>query len=124
MDKFRDLFRSRPPVEESEPDDRGLEFFEDPFDGHAVRIPVEDSIDLHTFDPAQTRDVLEAYLDEVCRFGFASVRIIHGKGSGVQRRIVRAFLDRHPFVTEYHDAPEDRGGWGATVVYMDADRNS
>jgi len=75
-------------------------------------------IDLHTFRPQETRDVVVSYLEEAADRGFASVRIVHGRGKGVQRRIVRSVLEKHPLVTSFHDDYPGRGGWGATVVNL------
>ena len=86
--------------------------------GFAVAMPIEDFIDLHTFDPRETREVVTAYLDEAVESGFESVRIIHGKGHGVQRNIVHSLLSKHPNVTRFHNAPPETGGWGATIVYL------
>ena len=79
-----------------------------------VEIPIEDWIDLHTFLPAEVAAVVEEYLAQARRKGFRQVRIIHGRGIGVQREIVRAILSRHPEVIAFTDAP-DRG---ATVVQL------
>jgi dsDNA-specific endonuclease/ATPase MutS2 len=62
--------------------------------------------------------VVEAYLDEARRADFRSVRIIHGKGIGVQREMVRKILERIPFVIDWTDAPPDAGGLGATIVRL------
>jgi dsDNA-specific endonuclease/ATPase MutS2 len=62
--------------------------------------------------------VVEAYLEEAHRLGFHALRIIHGRGIGVQREIVRSVLARTDFVLDYHDAPAEAGGWGATVVTL------
>jgi hypothetical protein len=83
-----------------------------------VEIPVEDSIDLHTFSPADIPDVVRDYLEAAHERGMREVRIIHGRGIGVQRERVRSTLSRHPLVSSFHDAPPGRGGWGATVAYM------
>lgn len=83
-----------------------------------VVLPVEDSIDLHPFRPAETASVVEEYLAEAAARGFQEVRIVHGRGIGAQRRIVRAVLSRSPLVLEFRDAPPERGGWGATVVLL------
>ena len=83
-----------------------------------VRIPIGDVFDLHTVPPPDVGPVVEAYLEEAHRLGFHFVRIIHGRGIGVQREIVRAILARTPFVTSYGDAPIESGGWGATVVTL------
>jgi dsDNA-specific endonuclease/ATPase MutS2 len=83
-----------------------------------VRIEITDIIDLHTISPREVRKVLEEYLSEARRAGFRSVRIIHGKGAGVQREIVRGVLGRTPFVIEWMDAPPQAGGSGATVAHL------
>jgi dsDNA-specific endonuclease/ATPase MutS2 len=81
-----------------------------------VRIPITDVFDLHTVPPREVKPVLEAYLEEAHRLGFRALRIIHGRGIGVQREVVRSVLSRTPFVTRFADAPAEAGGWGATVV--------
>jgi dsDNA-specific endonuclease/ATPase MutS2 len=81
-----------------------------------VRIPVDGVLDLHTFRPAEVADLVEEYLDTCRTEGIYQVRIIHGKGKGVQRRIVRSLLERLDYVTDYRDAEGLAGGWGATVV--------
>ena len=83
-----------------------------------VEIPVEDSIDLHPFPPRDVPDVVDAYLEVAVEKGFTEVRLIHGRGIGVQRDRVQKLLARHPLVSGFHDAPADRGGWGATVTYL------
>jgi len=83
-----------------------------------VEIPVEDSIDLHSFPPRDVPDIVNAYLDEASEKGFTEVRLIHGRGIGVQRDRVQKLLARHPLVSGFHDAPPDRGGWGATIAYI------
>ncbi|MBI5418839.1 MAG: Smr/MutS family protein [Deltaproteobacteria bacterium] len=82
------------------------------------RVPIEDHIDLHTFAPEEVTALLEDYLEAVARAGFRQVRIIHGRGIGVQRRIVRSVLSRHPLVEAFGDAPPEAGGWGATMVLL------
>ena len=81
-------------------------------------LPLEDRLDLHPFRPRDVRSVVEEYLREARAAGFTEVRLIHGKGVGVQREIVRSLLGRHPDVLEYADAPGERGGWGATLVVL------
>ena len=71
-------------------------------------IPIEDSIDLHTFQPREIRIVVEEYLFQAVRRGFREVRIIHGRGIGVQREIVRSILEKDPRVVSFRDSP-DRG---------------
>jgi dsDNA-specific endonuclease/ATPase MutS2 len=83
-----------------------------------IRIPVTDVFDLHSVPPRDVRAVVEEYLGEAQRLGLKALRIIHGRGIGTQREIVRAILARTPFVTDYRDAPLDAGGWGATIVTL------
>jgi dsDNA-specific endonuclease/ATPase MutS2 len=83
-----------------------------------LRIPIEDALDLHTFAPADIPSVVDEYLEEARERGFREVRLIHGRGRGVQRRIVQSVLARHPLVERFADAPPERGGWGATVVWL------
>jgi dsDNA-specific endonuclease/ATPase MutS2 len=83
-----------------------------------VRIPVTDIFDLHSVPPRDVGPVVEEYLLEVRRLGLKALRIIHGRGIGVQREIVRAVLARTSWVAEYGDAPAEAGGWGATVVTL------
>jgi dsDNA-specific endonuclease/ATPase MutS2 len=92
----------------------------DPFDPfpEPVTIPITDVFDLHTIQPRDVKRVVEEYLKEARRLGFRSVRIIHGKGIGVQREMVRAILGRTPFVTDWTDAPPEAGGFGATIVRL------
>ena len=83
-----------------------------------IRIPITDVFDLHTVQPKEVEAVVEAYLEEAQRLEIKSLRIIHGRGKGVQRQIVRAVLARTPFVLAFGDAPPEVGGWGATVVKL------
>ena len=84
-------------------------------------LPLEDVLDLHPFAPHEVRSVVEEYLSQCCAAGLTVVRLIHGKGMGVQRESLRALLARLPFVRAFHDAPPETGGWGATVVTLHAD---
>jgi DNA-nicking Smr family endonuclease len=88
------------------------------FQNRVVRIPIEDSIDLHTFQPKEIPSLLKEYLSECQKKGVLEVRIIHGKGKGVQRTIVHSFLERSPLVDSYETAPLEAGAWGATLVYL------
>jgi len=92
----------------------------DPFDPfpEPVRVEITDVFDLHSVPPREVRAVVEEYLFQARAAGFRRVRIIHGKGVGVQRETVRALLSRTPFVEHFSDAPVEAGGWGATVVRM------
>jgi dsDNA-specific endonuclease/ATPase MutS2 len=95
----------------------------DPFDPfpEPIAIPITDVFDLHTIQPRDVKLVVEEYLHEAQRLGFDSVRIIHGKGIGVQREMVRAILQRTPFVLDWDDASPDAGGLGATIVRLRSD---
>ena len=92
----------------------------DPFNPFAepVRVEITDVFDLHTIAPRDVKRVVEEYLREAHAAGFRSVRIIHGKGVGVQREMVLSILRRTPFVEAWTDAPPERGGWGATVAHL------
>jgi dsDNA-specific endonuclease/ATPase MutS2 len=83
-----------------------------------VRIPVTDVLDLHSVPPRDVAGVVEAYLEEAALLGFKALRIIHGRGIGVQRETVRRTLARTPLVASFTDAPTEAGGWGATVVTL------
>jgi dsDNA-specific endonuclease/ATPase MutS2 len=90
---------------------------DDPFP-EPVRIPIEDVLDLHSVSPRDVKAVVEEYLSEANRLGFKALRIIHGRGIGVQRELVRSLLKSTPFVLSYADAPVEAGGWGATIVTL------
>jgi len=90
---------------------------EPPFSDPVV-LPLEDSIDLHPFQPRDIPSVIEEYLQQCIDAGILEVRLIHGKGKGVQRDIVRSLLEKHPAVASFHDAPAEAGSWGATVVIL------
>lgn len=89
-------------------------------EGDVFVMPIEDSIDLHAFRPRDVLAVVTDYLEEAAKRGFREVRLIHGRGKGVQRANVHALLLEHPLVECYRDAPSTRGGWGATVVELRA----
>lgn len=95
----------------------------DPFDPfpEPVVLEITDVLDLHQFAPRDVRLVVEEYLSEARSRGFRQVRIIHGKGVGVQRELVRSALARAPFVEHFADAPPEAGGWGATVARLRLD---
>jgi DNA-nicking Smr family endonuclease len=86
--------------------------------GEPIHLPIEDSLDLHAIAPADVGEAVAGYLEACWERGFREVRIIHGRGTGVQREIVRSLLARSPHVTAFADAPGERGGWGATVVTL------
>ena len=96
---------------QNDPDD--LNPFPEP-----VEIEITDIFDLHTIPPREVKAVVEEYLHEAHRLGFRALRIVHGRGIGVQRETVRAVLGRSEFVADFRDAPAEAGGWGATVVTL------
>ncbi|MBW3564772.1 MAG: Smr/MutS family protein [Acidobacteria bacterium] len=83
-----------------------------------VEIPIEDFIDLHPFRPREIRDVVLDYLECAREKGFREVRLIHGKGIGVQRRIIRSLLEELDFVESFRDGGPGGGEWGATIVTL------
>lgn len=89
-----------------------------------IVIEFRDVIDLHSIPPRQVRAVVEDYLEEAQRRRVRWVRIIHGRGIGVQRETVRSILSRTPFVADFRDAPAEAGSWGATIVTLAADSES
>lgn len=88
----------------------------------AVILPIEDSLDLHAFHPQDVSSVVAEYLRECFLRGFREVRIIHGRGIGVQREIVRSVLEESPYVASYYQAPPESGGWGATIAVLARNR--
>ena len=84
-----------------------------------VRIPIGSEFDLHSVPSCDLKPVVEEYLIEARRAGLVALRIIHGRGIGVRRETVRAILARTPFVIDFHDAPAEAGGWGATLVTLE-----
>jgi dsDNA-specific endonuclease/ATPase MutS2 len=87
-------------------------------DSEPIRIPITDVFDLHSVPPRDVKVVVEEYLHEAHAAGFRALRIIHGRGIGVQREMVRAVLGRLEFVADFRDAPAEAGGWGATIVTL------
>ena len=83
-----------------------------------VRIPITDVFDLHSVPPRDVQPIIEEYLEEARRMGLKALRIIHGRGIGVQREVVRSILARTEFVENFGDAPPEAGGWGATLVTL------
>ena len=83
-----------------------------------VTIPITDVLDLHSFRPRDVKGALEAYLEEAHRLGLTALRIIHGRGIGVQREMARTVLARTTYVSSFSDAPAEAGGWGATIVNL------
>lgn len=95
-----------------DPDSSDLPFSE------PVVVPIEDSIDLHAFSPKEIPSVVEEYIEQCIQAGIHEVRIIHGRGKGIQRRIVQSILATHPRIASFKDAPPEVGGWGATVAAL------
>jgi DNA-nicking Smr family endonuclease len=118
---LRRLFgASHTPQEQTAPadaDEAPLAPDEDPFD-EPVQLAARDVLDLHSIPPRQIKAVVEEYLRAAREQRFRYVRIVHGKGVGVQREAVRSILSRTPFVLSFGDAPAEAGGWGATVVEL------
>lgn len=90
---------------------------ESPF-SEPIVVPIEDSIDLHAFSPKDVAGVLEEYIEQCIRAGISEIRIVHGRGWGVQRRMVRSLLEKHPRVASFKDAGPESGGWGATAAVL------
>jgi DNA-nicking Smr family endonuclease len=82
----------------------------------AHRVPIEDAIDLHAFAPRDIKSVVEEYVHSAHEAGLREVRLIHGRGKGIQRGIVQQALERHPLVEEFWDAPESH--LGATIARL------
>ena len=83
-----------------------------------VELPITDTLDLHPFRPNEIRDVVNEYLQAARDKGFRQLRLIHGKGKGVQRANVQGLLGKHPLVQSFRDADPMGGGWGATLVEL------
>jgi dsDNA-specific endonuclease/ATPase MutS2 len=87
-------------------------------DSEPFRIPITSEFDLHSVPGPDVKAVVEEYLIEARHAGITALRIIHGRGIGTRREIVRSILSRTPFVIDFRDAPGEAGGWGATVVTL------
>lgn len=85
-------------------------------DTEIVRVPIENTLDLHAFNPRDITSVVDAYVTAAHEAGLREVRLIHGRGKGVQRGIVQQALERHPLVHAFYDAPESH--LGATVAVL------
>jgi len=83
-----------------------------------VELPLSDVLDLHGFPPRDVAEIVRGYLDDAAAAGLLAVRIVHGRGIGVQRASVRALLARDPRVAAFGDLPEHQGGRGATWVEL------
>jgi dsDNA-specific endonuclease/ATPase MutS2 len=82
-----------------------------------VDIPIDGVLDLHTFRPDEVKNLVPDYIECCLAEGITEIRIIHGKGTGVLRELVRKILDRHPSVIKY-GTPSDASSWGATVAEL------
>lgn len=109
------------PSEDAPEEAPGADVFDE---NEPVEIPITDVFDLHTVPPRDVEAIVEAYLEEARARGFQYVRIIHGRGIGVQREIVRKVLGRTEWVDRFEDAPAEAGGWGATCVTLRPDMMS
>ena len=87
-----------------------------------IRVPITDVFDLHSVPPRDVKPIVEAYLEEARKLRLTALRIIHGRGVGVQREIVRRILSKTDFVESFRDAPAEAGGWGATIVTLRGER--
>lgn len=85
----------------------------------ALELPIDGELDLHAFSPRDVPEVVEEYLRACRERGILSVRVVHGRGKGVQRAVVRRLLQGLAGVRSYDDAPPGAGGWGATLVELD-----
>ena len=88
-----------------------------PFDD-AVPLPLDGTLDLHAFPPSEVGSLVAEWLEASHAAGLRALRIVHGKGTGTLRRSVEGILARHPLVASFRTAPEDGGGWGATLVEL------
>lgn len=100
-----------------EPPDVEPEGDDGPFED-VQELEITDVLDLHTFPPREVPDLVRDWLDAAYEKGYREVRIIHGRGTGTQRRTVRTLLERDPRVVDFGDAPVGGGGWGATVATL------
>jgi DNA-nicking Smr family endonuclease len=105
-----------PEDDEPGPGDDGSGIDQD--DGSVVEWPIDGTLDLHLFDPAEVGELVPEYLRACRERGILQVRLVHGKGTGALRRTVQSLLERLPDVAEHKTAGEDAGGWGATLVTL------
>jgi DNA-nicking Smr family endonuclease len=87
-------------------------------DTEPIKLTIDDVLDLHTFHPKDIPNLLEDYFSECMQAGIFSVRIIHGKGKGIQKRRVQKLLKENSLVVSFKDTPPEAGGWGATLVEL------
>lgn len=89
-------------------------------DDDPIQLPIDGVLDLHTFNPRDIKDLIPEYLEACRQRGILQVRIIHGKGRGVLRQTVHSLLAKHPHVRSFTLDHPQHGGWGATIVYLQA----
>jgi DNA-nicking Smr family endonuclease len=92
---------------------------DDPPFSEPVPLPLDGTLDLHTFLPEDVGELVPEWIEACHAAGLRDLRVVHGKGTGALRRSVEAILSRHPLVRSYRTAQEDGGGWGATLVELD-----
>jgi DNA-nicking Smr family endonuclease len=95
---------------------------DDPGDDEAVELPIGEELDLHAFAPRDVPSLVSAYLEACRERGILEVRLVHGRGKGVQRAVVLRLLARIPGVLEIREASPASGGWGATFVKLSAEK--
>ncbi|MFC1849415.1 Smr/MutS family protein [candidate division CSSED10-310 bacterium] len=83
-----------------------------------IEFPIDGTLDLHTFQPREVKELIPDYLAACQERGIFRVRIIHGKGTGTLRRIVQSVLEKNPAVVSFQTGGEDAGGWGSTLVHL------
>ncbi len=106
-----------PKTESLDKSDRDTRRAQEPFE-EPVILPTEDILDLHAFAPKEIPSVVEEYIKQCREAKMSEVRLIHGKGRGIQRAVVQRLLENHPGVISFTDAPPEAGGWGATIVRL------
>ena len=87
-------------------------------DPEPIELPIDGTLDLHTFHPREVKELVPAYLSACQEKGILQVRIIHGKGTGALRRTVHAVLGRLPIVASFNVGGEGAGEWGATICLL------
>ena len=88
-------------------------------DSDAVEIPIDGTLDLHTFNPREVKELLPAYIEECRERGIYEIRVIHGKGTGMLRETVHSILKKLQGIHSFKLADETGGSWGATIVQLE-----